>query len=89
MNTAVTPRFYSLIKTHKVNYPIRPIVSFIDSPTYETAKFLNKVLSPLTCDVPQKVENSVEVKEHLENITVPEDHTLVSFDVRSLFTSIP
>ena len=89
VNTAVTPRFYSFIKTHKHNNPIRPIVSFIDSPTYQTAKFLNEILSPLTDDAPQKLKNSAEVKELLENVIIPSDHTLVSFDVRSLFTNIP
>ena len=89
VNTAVTPRFYSFIKTHKPNNPIRPIVSFIDSPTYQTAKFLNKILSPLTDDAPQKLKNSAEVNELLENVIIPSDHTLVSFDVRSLFTNIP
>ena len=34
VNKPVTPRFYATIKTHKENFPIRPIVSFIDSPTY-------------------------------------------------------
>ena len=33
-NKLVTPKFYATIKTHKENFPIRPIVSFIDSPTY-------------------------------------------------------
>ena len=91
VNTAVTPRFYSFIKTHKPNNPIRPIVSFIDSPTYQTAKFLNKILSPLTVtdDAPQKLKDSAEVKELLENVIIPSDHTLVSFDARSLFTNIP
>ena len=34
VNNATIPLFYSLVKTHKPNLPIRPIVSFIDSPTY-------------------------------------------------------
>ena len=89
VNTAVTPRFYSLIKTHKANYPIRPIVSFIDSPTYLVAKFLNRILSPLTFDAPQRLKNSTEAKNVLENVNVPDSHILVSFDVKSLFTSIP
>lgn len=34
VNSSITPLFYALIKTHKEGFPIRPIVSFIDSPTY-------------------------------------------------------
>ena len=31
----------------------------------------------------------MEIKHVLQNIKIPEDHQLVSFDVKSLFTSIP
>ena len=37
----------------------------------------------------QKLKNAHSLKELLSNMTVPEDHELVSFDVKSLFTSIP
>lgn len=47
-STAQTPRFYALIKTHKENNPIRPIVSFIGSPTYQISKLLSKILTPFT-----------------------------------------
>ena len=52
VNTDITPRFYALIKTHKIDYPIRPIVSFIDSPTYFMAKFLSNLLTPITDAAP-------------------------------------
>ena len=57
-NKTITPRFYANIKTHKEDYPIRPIVSFIDSPTYELAKFLSKLLTPIADKAPQKLKNS-------------------------------
>ena len=56
VNTAVTPRFYSFIKTHKPNNPIRPIVSFIDSPTYQTAEFLKKNFVPTNWRCTSKIE---------------------------------
>ena len=37
----------------------------------------------------QKLKNAHSLKELLSNMTVPEDHELVSFDVKSFFTSIP
>ena len=89
VNTSVTPRFYGTIKIHKENNPIRPIVAFNDSPTYAVAKFLNKILTPFTEESEQKLKNSAHAKELLEAITVPPDYELVSFDVKSLFTSIP
>ena len=41
------PLFYGLPKIHKTGTPLRPIVSFISSPTYALSKFLSKILSPL------------------------------------------
>ena len=38
-------RFYVLPKTHKNNYPLRPAVSSINSPTIYLAKFLNNILT--------------------------------------------
>ncbi|XP_013388913.1 uncharacterized protein LOC106157722 [Lingula anatina] len=43
----VTPRFYATPKIHKKDNPVRPIVSGINSITYELAKHLAKLLKPL------------------------------------------
>lgn len=83
------PLFYGLIKIHKPNNPIRPIVSFIDSPTYNLAKFLSKLLMPSTEKSHKKLKNSFETKEFLKAQIIPPDHSLVSFDVKSLFTCLP
>ena len=87
--SATLPQFFALIKIHKHNNPIRPIVSFIDSPTYFAAQFLNKIMSPLTDESPHKLKNSTEAKDKLKDMIISESHTLVSFDVKALFTSIP
>lgn len=41
------PKLYGLPKVHKPNVPLRPIVSQIDSPTYDLAKHVASVLQPL------------------------------------------
>ena len=46
-NQLTVPRFYGLIQIHKESNPIRPITSFCGSPTYNTAQFLSKILTPL------------------------------------------
>jgi hypothetical protein len=38
---------YGLPKVHKLNVPMRPIVSFVQSPTYHFSKHLSDLLSPL------------------------------------------
>ena len=41
-------KLYGLPKLHKPNIPMRPIVSFCGSPTYQLSKYLTNVLKPLT-----------------------------------------
>ena len=41
------PKFYGLPKVHKQDKPLRPIVSSIGSITYESARYLAKILGPL------------------------------------------
>ena len=83
------PRFYGLPNIHKPGFPLRPIVSFIDSPTYMLSKHLAQILSPMMGKTDFTVKNSVEFCEQMKNIPLKEDEELVCFDVVSLFTSIP
>uniref|UniRef100_A0A3B5LXL8 Uncharacterized protein n=1 Tax=Xiphophorus couchianus TaxID=32473 RepID=A0A3B5LXL8_9TELE len=43
-SAARPPRLYGLPKIHKVDTPLRPIVSTISSPTYKLARFLSEIL---------------------------------------------
>ena len=43
----LSPRFYGLPKIHKPEIPLRPIVSFVNSPTYGVSSFFGKILSPV------------------------------------------
>ena len=88
-NNLNIPKFYGLIKLHKEGHPIRPIVAFCDTPTDQLSKFITQILNPLTDFAPQKLKNSKKAKDNLENITIPSDHMMVSFDVKALYTSIP
>ena len=85
---AVMPRFYGLPKIHKVNVPLRPIVSFVNSPTYNISKFLSKIIKPLMTNR-FSVTNSIDFIDRIKDVVIEEDDILVSFDVVSLFTSVP
>ena len=54
----LTPRFYGLPKIHKQNVPLRPIVSFYTSPTYQLSKHLLYILTPLVGNTQSAVRNS-------------------------------
>ena len=43
----VTSKIYGLPQVHQFNLPLRPIVAFVGSPTYNLSKFLVNVFSPL------------------------------------------
>jgi hypothetical protein len=42
------PHLNALIKTHKLDNPIRPVINNIPEPSYKLAKFLRKQLARLT-----------------------------------------
>ena len=81
--------YVCLPKIHKPNLPLRPIVSFVGSATYELSKFLKNILSPLVGNTVHTVENSAEFVELIEKINILDNESQMSFDVVSLFTSIP
>ena len=83
------PKLYGLPKLHKPNIPMRPIVSFCGSPTYQLSKYSTNVLKPLTDESRHKLQSTENFIDAIKTIQIPDDHKLVSFDVKSLFTSIP
>ena len=86
---AIPPSIRGSIKHHKVNHPLRPIVTSIDSALYNTSKFLSQILSPLQNQNGFSVTNSTQFRNEISKMTISGDETMVSFDVVSLFTSIP
>lgn len=45
---ATCARLYELPKVHKPEIPLRPIVSFVNSPTYDLSKFLCNILAVIS-----------------------------------------
>ena len=62
----VIPRFYGLPKVHKVSMPLRPIVSFINLPTYNLSKILSRILSSLLVNR-YSVRNYKEFVDYVKN----------------------
>ena len=83
------PQLYGLPKIHKQGAPLRPIVSAIGSPTYDIAKFLTKIISPLTGKSDSFIKNSSDFAERVRNTVLNASDKMVSFDVVSLFTRVP
>jgi hypothetical protein len=85
----VPPRIYGLPKIHKANIPLRPIVSSLGSVTYNVAKYLARILSPLVGKTEHFVKDSRDFVSKIKDLEVPPGHKLISYDVSALFTSIP
>ena len=85
----VSPKYYGLPKIHKAGVPLRPIIFGRGSATYETAKELAKIIKPLVGRSPHHVQNNNDFLESIRNIKLQPDECIMSYDVSSLFTSIP
>ncbi len=65
------------------------IVSLIDSPCHNLAKWLQRFFRPLIANSAHSIDNPVQFLDTIKNVTVSPNECMVSFDVVSLFTSIP
>ena len=85
----VPPKFYALPKIHKTGNPIRPIVSSRGSVTYGVAKVLSKVIKPLVGKSPHHIQSTGDFVAKAKRLTLQVGECLSSYDVTSLFTSVP
>ena len=85
----VLARCYKLPKVHEPNWPLRPVISLIKSPTYFLSKILYHELKQAIPKPRYVIHNSFVLLSKLKNLTLPENYVLISLDVSSLFTNIP
>ena len=83
---------YGLPKTHKMlfdsdDFSLRPIISSIGTYNYNLAKFLTELLDPVISKE-HCAKDSFSFCEEIQQVS-SNDNFLVSYDVCSLFTSIP
>ena len=86
-NAPTSPKLYSLVKNHKDGNPVRPIVSFLNSPTYGLARHLATILTRLST-YKYNVKDSFDFHDKISNVQLPPGYQLISLDVSSLFTNI-
>ena len=89
MNGSRPPLFYGSVKIHKPDRPLRPIVSAIGSSTYNLSKYVSNILADYVKQCRSFLRDTRDFVDQLEDIKIEEDEILVSFDVKSLFTSVP
>ena len=94
-NGSCPGKFYGTAKIHEIlatdnvdKLPNRPIVSNINTSTYKIAKHLAKLLSSLS-----RSQYTVNSTKHfikaIKQEKIPAGYQMISFDLKTLFTSIP
>lgn len=87
------PRLYGVPKTHKNGTPLRPILSMVNAPQHEMAKWLTEILRPVVTKYSTYlVKDTFEFCEHIQKFTQEQDTSslfMCSFDVTNLFTNVP
>ncbi|XP_017462716.1 PREDICTED: uncharacterized protein LOC108356094, partial [Rhagoletis zephyria] len=87
--TARAPRIYGLPKIHKQDTLLRPICSNIDAPANKLCKFLANTLKKLTEKSVYNVKDSIVFRNKISDTPIYDDEIMISFDVVSLFPSVP
>ncbi|VDP97719.1 unnamed protein product [Trichobilharzia regenti] len=83
------PNLYGLPKIHKVDNPLRQILSVCHYPTHKLAKWLADVLSPVRSEVCKfSLKDTFELVDCLVDMNIKGRKTY-SFVVNSLFTNVP
>ena len=83
---------YGILKKHKINEPLRPIISSINSITTGLEEYFLEIIKPI---VNNNCEYSVESTKTFKKLFLEKrkkynqkTHDVISFDAKSLFTSI-
>ena len=87
-------KFYDTAKVHKLKQgdtvdqlPLRPVVSNCGTASYKLAKYLTKLLSPLSKSQ-YTVQSTKELINHIKKQKVPSSYKMISFNVILLFTNV-
>lgn len=95
--TIVRPRiFYMLPKIHKPTHdwpnqnmpPGRPIISDIDSESYNISKYIDFFLKPISNKHNSYIKDSYDFLTKIQKQPIEKDSLLVTFDVASLYTNM-
>ncbi|XP_055590872.1 uncharacterized protein LOC129742954 [Uranotaenia lowii] len=85
---SIRPCIYGQPKAHKPDLPLRPVVPNITAPTYKLAKYVCQILQS-SFNSQYNIKDSFQLIRVLQQVKLPPDYILVSFDVVSLFTNTP
>ena len=84
------PTLNALLKLHKPNNPIRPVVNNTKAPAHKTARRLNTILSKhLHLENHYNTINSNTLANELVKLKINNHHRLLTLDIKDLYVNIP
>lgn len=81
-------KLYFLVKSHKVDFPLRAVITGYDTPNQHITKFLAELLKPLVNNK-FRVKNSAQCISQFKDLRLSQGDILCSFDIFNLFPSLP
>ncbi|XP_047129554.2 uncharacterized protein LOC124809486 [Hydra vulgaris] len=85
-----TPLFYGLPKIHKIDTPLKPIVSDCDGPINNLPFFITEFIQPVAEQLTAYFKDSTHFLKLLQShVLETNNYILVTADVISLYTNIP
>ena len=84
----IPPSIRGLIKVHKEDSPIRPIVNWKNAPAYKLTKMLSKFAIYIPFPYTFNVNNTVHLMNDLLEIPYDQNLTFVSFGITSMYSNI-
>ena len=80
--------FYLLYKIHKPTLSTRPVCSDCASTPHALGQWVDEMLQPIVKNQPTYFRDSFALKYELNNLTVPENASLFTYDAVSMYTNI-
>ena len=84
------PVLNALIKTHKTNMPVRPVVNNKFAPAHKLAKFLNtKIKNWQILPNTYNASISLTTAEDLIRLNIMPNNKIITLDINDLYTNHP
>lgn len=88
-NTLTLAKFYGLVKIHKQGFPLRPITAMIGAVGFLLSKVFDRMLNIVFPRTNYHIKDTYEFVKFINKMKISSKDRLISFDVVSMYTSIP
>jgi hypothetical protein len=88
--TPINPTIKGLIKLHKPDLPIRPVVNWRNAPAYKMSRsFIQKIKELAPLPYAFNVKNTARLIQDLKKTPIQPSHTFASLDISNMYSNIP